>query len=41
MGEVGATWLANFFNKIIKTKLMPSEWRKNIIVPIYKNMGDI
>ena len=29
------------FNKIIVTKKMPYEWRKSILVPIYKNKGDI
>ena len=35
------SWLMNFFNKIIVTKKMPDEWRKNILVSIYKNKGDI
>ena len=39
--DVGVSWLINFFNKIIVTKKMPDEWRKNILVPIYKNKGDI
>ena len=29
------------FNKIIVTKKMSDEWRKSILVPIYKNKGDI
>ena len=41
LGDVGVSWLTNFFNKIIVTKKMPHEWRKNILVPIYKNVGDI
>ena len=40
-GDVGVSWLTNFFNKIIVTKKMLDEWRKNILVPIYKNNGDI
>ena len=31
----------DFFNKIILIKKMPDEWRKCILVPIYKNKGDI
>ena len=41
LGDVGVFWLTNFFNKIILTKKMSNEWRKNILVPIYKNKGDI
>ena len=29
------------FNKILKTKKMPDEWRKSIRVPIYMNKTDI
>ena len=41
MRDVGVSWLTKFFNKIILTKKMPDEWRKSILVPIYKNKGDI
>ena len=41
LGDVGVSWLTNFFNKIILTKKMTDEWRKSILVPIYKNKGDI
>ena len=30
-----------FFNKILQGTRMPDEWRKSIIVPFYKNKGDI
>ena len=39
--DVGVSWLMKFFNKIILTKKMPDEWRKSILLPIYKNKGDI
>ena len=39
--EVGVTWLVKLFNKIIATKRMPNDWRKSILIPIYKNKGDI
>ena len=35
------SWLTKFFNKIIVTKKMLEEWRKSILVPIYKIKGDI
>ena len=39
--NVGVSWLTKFFNKIILTKKMSDEWRKSILVPTYKNKGDI
>ena len=41
LGDVGVSWLTKFFNKIILTKKMSNEWRKSILIPIYKNKGDI
>jgi hypothetical protein len=41
LGEVGVSWLCRLFNKILVTKKMPDEWRRSIVVPIYKNKGDI
>ena len=41
LGDVSVSWLMDFFNKIIVTKKMLDEWRKSILVHIYKNKGDI
>ena len=41
LGDSGADWLTKFFNKILQEKRMPDEWRKSIVVPFYKNKGDI
>ena len=34
-------WLTNLFNKIWLVKKMSNKWRKSILVPLYKNKGDI
>ena len=34
-------WLTKLFNEILRSKKMSDDWRKNILVPIYKNKGDI
>ena len=34
-------WLIGLFNKILRTKKMPDEWRRNVTVAIYNNKGDI
>ena len=41
LGKVGITWLTNLFNLIMKTKKMPNQWRKSVLIPLYKNKGDI
>ncbi|KAM1225087.1 hypothetical protein ACFX2G_044844 [Malus domestica] len=41
LGETGITWLTDLFNRILKTKKMPNEWRTSTLVPIYKNKGDV
>ena len=41
LGDVGVSWLTKIFNKIIVTKKMQDEWRKSILVHIYKDKGDI
>ena len=40
-GEVEEIWLTRLFNKILMTKKMPDEWSRSVVVPIYKNEGDI
>ncbi|PWG75074.1 hypothetical protein DF186_14575, partial [Enterococcus hirae] len=40
-GEKGINWLIKFFNEILRLKKMSDEWRKSILVSIYKNKGDI
>ncbi|KAL5543347.1 hypothetical protein UlMin_007131 [Ulmus minor] len=39
--KVGIEWLARLFNRILDTRKMPNSWRHNIVVPIYKNKGNI
>jgi len=41
IGEVGVQWLTRLFNRIFETRKMPNVWRHSVVVPIYKNKGDI
>ena len=36
LGEVAVDFLIRLFNKILETNKMPNEWRKSVLVPIYK-----
>ncbi|KAI3801889.1 hypothetical protein L1987_30006 [Smallanthus sonchifolius] len=40
MGEEGVQWLTRLFNNIFKTGKMPDQWRRSVLVPLYKNKGD-
>ncbi|KAL6543328.1 hypothetical protein OROHE_010848 [Orobanche hederae] len=41
LGERGIEWLTMLFNKIWRSNKMPSARRKSILVPLYKNKGDV
>jgi hypothetical protein len=39
--DIALVWLTKMFNNIFRSNKMPEEWRRSILVPIYKNKGDI
>jgi hypothetical protein len=41
LGDRGIVWLTKFFNEIVRTNKMSNEWRRNTLIPIYKNKGDV
>nr|XP_016434041.1 PREDICTED: uncharacterized protein LOC107760502 [Nicotiana tabacum] len=41
VGRAGLKWLTCLFNVIFKTKKMHGDWRWSLMVPLYKNKGDI
>ena len=40
MGEIGIKFLNRLFNKLLVGEQMPEEWRRSVLIPIYKNKGD-
>ena len=34
-------WLSKLFNLIFRSNKMPEEWMRSILVPIFKNKGDV
>jgi hypothetical protein len=41
LGDVAIVWLTKLFNLIFQSNRMPDEWRQSILVPIFKNNGDV
>ncbi|KAL3518873.1 hypothetical protein ACH5RR_021462 [Cinchona calisaya] len=41
LGKKGISWLTNLFNKILKSRKMPDQWKKSTLIPIFKNKRDI
>ena len=37
----GSGVLTRLFNKILESERMPEEWRLSVLVPIFKNKGDV
>jgi hypothetical protein len=37
LGDVAIVWLTKLFNLIFRSNKMSDEWRRSILVPIFKN----
>ena len=41
MGKMDIKFLTRLFNRLLVGEQMPEEWRRSVLIPIYKNKGDI
>jgi hypothetical protein len=41
LGDVAIVWLTKLFNLTFRSNKMSDEWRQSILVPIFKNKGDV
>ncbi|KAK3520148.1 hypothetical protein QTP70_016255 [Hemibagrus guttatus] len=41
LGEAAVEFLASLFNRVLESERMPEEWRRSVLVPIFKNKGDV
>ncbi|KAK3566831.1 hypothetical protein QTP86_004565 [Hemibagrus guttatus] len=41
LGEAAVEFLASLFNRVLESERMPEEWRRGVLVPIFKNKGDV
>ena len=40
MGKMRIEFLTRLFNRLLMGEWMPEEWRRSVLIPIYKNKGD-
>ena len=40
IGEMGIEFLTRLFNKLLVGERIPEEWRRSVLIPIYKNKRD-
>ena len=40
MGKMGIKFLTRLFNRLLMGERMPEEWRRSVLIPIYKNKED-
>ena len=40
MGKMGIEFLTRLFNRLLMGERMPKEWRRSLLIPIYKHKGD-
>ncbi|KAK3560234.1 hypothetical protein QTP86_002183 [Hemibagrus guttatus] len=41
LGEAAMEFLASLFNRVLESERMPEEWRRSVLVRIFKNKGDV
>ena len=41
LGEIALEFLTKLYNRMMESERMPEEWRNSILIPIFKNKGDV
>ncbi|KAK3508896.1 hypothetical protein QTP70_013717 [Hemibagrus guttatus] len=41
LGEAAVEFLTSLFSRVLESERMPEEWRRSVLVPIFKNKGDV
>ncbi|KAK3526616.1 hypothetical protein QTP70_030755 [Hemibagrus guttatus] len=41
LGEAAVEFLTSLFNSILESEKIPEEWKRSVLVPIFKNKGDV
>ncbi|KAK3517615.1 hypothetical protein QTP70_013098, partial [Hemibagrus guttatus] len=41
LGDAAVEFLTSLFNRDLESEMMPEEWRRSVLVPIFKNKGNV
>ena len=41
LGEIALEFLTKLYNRTMERERMPEEWKDSILIPIFKNKGDV
>ena len=41
LGESALKFLTKLYNRTMESESMPEEWRDSVLIPIFKNEGDV
>ena len=41
LGDIALEFLTKLYNRTMESERMPEEWRDSILIPIFKNKGDV
>ena len=41
LGESALKFLTKLYNRTMESERMPEEWRDSVLIPIFKNKGDV
>ena len=41
LGEIALEFLTKLYNRTMESERMPEEWRDSVLIPIFKNKGDV
>ena len=41
LGETALVFLSKLYNRTMESERMPEEWKYSVLVPIFKNKGDV
>ncbi|KAK3570621.1 hypothetical protein QTP86_023816, partial [Hemibagrus guttatus] len=41
LGEAAVEFFTSLFNRVLESERMPEEWRRSVLVPVFKNKGDV
>ena len=41
LGEIALEFLTKLYNRMMERERMPEEWRDSVLIPIFKNKGDV